>query len=74
MTFRDPLPVTVSISQAAKQLGVSVQTVHRWLNTSENKEAFGHFRVGLKWRIPQDTVDKLISGELKVTFKGGKSC
>lgn len=74
MSFKpvNTIPVRVTISNAARQLGVSVPTVHRWISSGLNNEILKPSRVGLKWRIPQECIDKLLSGECQIVLKAAE--
>ncbi len=51
----------VNISEAAERLGMSEQTIYKWLTAS----SIPGFKVASQWYIPREKFDKLILGEWK---------
>ena len=48
-----------TVEEFADKLGVSIETVRRWLRAKKIKGV----RIGKFWRIPKDELTKLTSGE-----------
>lgn len=68
----EDLPRTYPLSEAAQLAGVTSRTIRRWL-------AEGYLpavKVGGRWRISQETLDRLLRGDLgpykRRTYTAGK--
>lgn len=68
----DSLPRTYPVSEASRIAGVTDRTIRRWL-------ADGYLpavKVGGRWRISQETLERLLSGDLgsykRRTYAAGK--
>lgn len=48
----------LSLKETAKQIGVSVMTIRRWINTGYLKA----YKLNKYWKVKQSTIDELKQG------------
>lgn len=64
--------IWLNIANSAKELGVSVPTIHRWIKSEENKAKLRAKQIGRQWFLPLDVVHGILDGKIVITFGGGK--